>query len=200
MGTRSLTYVHEGGLKSTPLVCMYRQMDGYPTGMGNDLKEILRGHELVNGFGMGPRKKVQHNGMGCLAAYVIGLLKWNTWLPPRPGDVSSAPCGDVLKTGTPIGSVYLQPVHPCMTKETFKVSDGSAYANAEYAYVVYNKGDRICLKVFVVGWKKTPTVPIYDGPIDKFNPKTIEKHQDKLVKDRLEALKQEKSASVPASV
>ena len=31
MGTRSLTYVYEN---EAPIICMYRQFDGYPSGHG----------------------------------------------------------------------------------------------------------------------------------------------------------------------
>ena len=57
MGTRSLTRVIEtwndektNKLKKQVLVCMYRQYDGYPSGMGSDLAEFLNGGKLVNGI------------------------------------------------------------------------------------------------------------------------------------------------------
>jgi len=37
MGTRSLTYVYDN---KEPLVCMYRQFDGYPSGHGKELAEF----------------------------------------------------------------------------------------------------------------------------------------------------------------
>ena len=40
MGTRSLTYVYDDYSVNTPIMCMYRQHDGYPTGHG----EIGRAH------------------------------------------------------------------------------------------------------------------------------------------------------------
>ena len=51
---------------------MYRQFDGYPEGMGEDLKKALAGRVLVNGFN---DAKTQCNGMGCLAAMVVAELK-----------------------------------------------------------------------------------------------------------------------------
>jgi len=58
MGTRSLTYVYDG---EKPIVCMYRQFDGYPTGHGAELAEFLTVGE--------------NNGMGCLAAQMIAHFK-----------------------------------------------------------------------------------------------------------------------------
>ena len=42
MGTRSLTFVYEKyGQVQKPVVNMYRQFDGYPTGHGAELAEFL---------------------------------------------------------------------------------------------------------------------------------------------------------------
>ncbi len=68
MGTRSIAKVIEtwndettNKLKKQTLVCMYRHMDGYPSGMGSDLAEFLN--------------NVKHNGMGCLAAQMVAHFK-----------------------------------------------------------------------------------------------------------------------------
>ncbi|NDC87148.1 MAG: hypothetical protein EB088_16300 [Betaproteobacteria bacterium] len=70
MGTRSLTYVYEG---KHPVVCLYRQYDGYPSGHGAELAEFLDGYDIVNGFGQ-KREKLA-NGMGCLAAQMVAHFK-----------------------------------------------------------------------------------------------------------------------------
>lgn len=70
MGTRSLTYVYD---KFTPVVCMYRQFDGYPSGHGQELAEFLNDGEMVNGIGMNATKVF--NGMGCLAAQMVAKFK-----------------------------------------------------------------------------------------------------------------------------
>ena len=75
MGTRSLTYVHECGLKSTPLVCMYRQMDGYPEGHGKELQEFLKTFTIVNGIGVNSYSGKTANGMSCLAAQLVAHFK-----------------------------------------------------------------------------------------------------------------------------
>lgn len=70
MGTRCLTYVYEG---DTPIVCMYRQFDGYPEGHGMELAEFLNGGRIVNGLTM--RNEKVFNGMGCLAAQMVAKFK-----------------------------------------------------------------------------------------------------------------------------
>ena len=85
MGTRSLTHIYDDRTESV-LATVYRQMDGYPSGHGEDLAEILKGRTLVNGFGSGTPSKAS-NGAGCLAATIIAELK--------------VPAG--------IGGIYLEP-------------------------------------------------------------------------------------------
>jgi hypothetical protein len=70
MGTRSLTFVYDGEM---PIINMYRQFDGYPTGHGQELADFLLSGELVNGYG--DKQSVQFNGMGCLAAQMIVNFK-----------------------------------------------------------------------------------------------------------------------------
>lgn len=79
MGTRSLTHVIEtyndnGKQKKVALLTMYRQFDGYPSGMGNDLAEFLKGGKVVNGISMGETERV-FNGAGCLAAQLVAHFK-----------------------------------------------------------------------------------------------------------------------------
>jgi hypothetical protein len=70
MGTRSLTFVYE---ENKPIVNMYRQFDGYPSGHGQELANFLLSGELVNGFSDENAKAF--NGMGCLAAQMIVNFK-----------------------------------------------------------------------------------------------------------------------------
>lgn len=72
MGTRSLTHIYSAASDALPLVTLYRQYDGYPSGMGEDIKKALGGRKLVNGFN---DAETQCNGMGCAAAMLIGALK-----------------------------------------------------------------------------------------------------------------------------
>lgn len=71
MGTRSLTFVYE---KNKPILNMYRQFDGYPSGHGQELAEFLLSGEMVNGIPVGVNK-LFFNGMGCLAAQMIANFK-----------------------------------------------------------------------------------------------------------------------------
>ena len=79
MGTRSLTTViekgnWEGKNWKQKLITMYRQMDGYPEGMGTDLAEFLSSGTMVNGLSLG-REVVVFNGAGCLAASLVAHFK-----------------------------------------------------------------------------------------------------------------------------
>lgn len=71
MGTRSLTFVYDG---ETPIINMYRQFDGYPSGHGVELAEFLKSGKMTNGIPVG---STQHffNGMGCLAAQLVANFK-----------------------------------------------------------------------------------------------------------------------------
>jgi len=70
MGTRALTFVYDG---STPIVNMYRQYDGYPSGHGLELAQFLTRGRLVQG--LSGKEEVVFNGMGCLAAAMIANFK-----------------------------------------------------------------------------------------------------------------------------
>ena len=70
MGTRSLTYVYDD---NTPVVCMYRQFDGYPSGHGMELADFLNSGKLVNGFRSEDTNVF--NGMCCLAAQMVAHFK-----------------------------------------------------------------------------------------------------------------------------
>ena len=72
MGTRSLTYVY---VEDTPIMCMYRQFDGYPSGHGVELAEFLTQIEMGNGISGSPELFSFANGMGCLAAQMIVNFK-----------------------------------------------------------------------------------------------------------------------------
>jgi len=72
MGTRCLTYVYEG---KTPLMCLYRQFDGYPSGHGVELADFLNKIEVGNGISGKPEMGEFANGMGCLAAQLVAHFK-----------------------------------------------------------------------------------------------------------------------------
>lgn len=70
MGTRSLIRVFEGG---DVLVAIYGQFDGYQSGRGAEIRDVLGITKISNGIKAGA-----HNGMGCLAAKLIKGLKKET--------------------------------------------------------------------------------------------------------------------------
>ena len=74
MGTRSIVHVKDG---RKTIVTLYRQYDGYPSGMGDDIKRILNDGkiDILNGYNGSSKIPAQFNGMGCLAAFLIGELK-----------------------------------------------------------------------------------------------------------------------------
>lgn len=74
MGTRSLVKVKDG--KAT-VACIYRQYDGYPAGMGQDLFDVLAYSVIINRFRSSDVSPAKFNGMGCLAAWLVGHLKKN---------------------------------------------------------------------------------------------------------------------------
>lgn len=73
MGTRCLTFVYNESYD--PVVCIYRQFDGYPGGHGKELAEFLKDRKVI--YGIPPEKQMQKasNGMECLAASLISELK-----------------------------------------------------------------------------------------------------------------------------
>lgn len=70
MGTRSLTAIQSEGKE---IALIYRQFDGYPTGMGADIKRVLKNIRIVNGIT--DRNARVANGMECLAAQLVKGVK-----------------------------------------------------------------------------------------------------------------------------
>jgi len=73
MGTRSLTFVYDDD--NEPIINMYAQWDGYPSGHGAELAKFLGSFEAItNGISLGEERKTA-NGMGCLAAQLVAHFK-----------------------------------------------------------------------------------------------------------------------------
>jgi hypothetical protein len=70
MGTRARINIFE---RDQVLVSIYRQSDGYPSGLGNDIFEFAKDMTIANGISGDPKGTA--NGMGCFAAQLIGHLK-----------------------------------------------------------------------------------------------------------------------------
>ena len=114
MGTRALTKVVDEYGRT--LVCMYRQMDGYPSGHGMELAGFLNSKVLVNGYS-DEKSTTEANGMECLAAQTVAhFKKWvgGIYLVPAdrdnydvdyeytvcPDEVTVTSCKRNLFTGT----------------------------------------------------------------------------------------------------
>jgi hypothetical protein len=77
MGTRAIIHIKESGLSSPTIVSIYKQYDGYPSGLGQKIINLLNygKSEIVNGFGTKDEIPQSFNGMGCMAAWLIGQFK-----------------------------------------------------------------------------------------------------------------------------
>jgi len=155
MGTRSLTVFKEDDLmdikhgklhKGREIACLYRQMDGYPDGHGQELADLLEGYVVGNGIGSDSPPKYA-NGMGCLAAQIIGLLKWDRDLEAIK-HFSTA-------LQTPAGSFYLYP-------------PGTRDVGEEYIYTVYHVAGVVHVKVEECLYKKRKRPVLFDGPVETY--------------------------------
>lgn len=90
MGTRSNTVVRErygANAEFKPILNMYGQMDGYPSGHGLALAGFLTGLKIVNGIGLNKPEQRIANGPGCLAAQLVAHFKEGVggfYLEPMP--------------------------------------------------------------------------------------------------------------------
>ena len=78
MATRVSIVMKENG---KPMVAVYKHWDGYPSGLGKSLEEIIMGGKITNGLGTERKLGEVFNGAGCLFASNISILK------EQPGDV-----------------------------------------------------------------------------------------------------------------
>ena len=148
MGTRSLTIMYDTpyrGTRGREIAVMYRQMDGYPTGHGQALKDFLAPFVIVNGYdsSMGP---VLANGGACLAAQIIAHFKEGV------GNFYLHPAGT-----RDAGEEYIYEVRPSINKGIRLV--------VRAVRTKYNDKWEVA--------KRTDPV-IYDGPVGDFDPKAVE--------------------------
>ncbi len=124
-------------------------MDGYPTGHGADLKEILAPFTVVNGYNLedNNQKHKSANGMECLAAQLVSHFK-----------------------GDQIGNFYL---YPSGTRDC-----GEEYIYTVYKRKREGKSTEIMLKVQagcvtffgLPGTKQEHMPVIYNGLASEFDP------------------------------
>lgn len=70
MGTRSITVVKDE--EGNKIIEMYKQYDGYPEGLGIELREFITSGTMVNGLG---KDEAVFNGIACFAAQLIAHFK-----------------------------------------------------------------------------------------------------------------------------
>ena len=93
MSTRAIVNLKSGGVSSPTLVTVYNHSDGYPSGLGRDLKTIAARYEIVNGISFNKSGLLQANGIECFAAALIKDLKQGAGgiyiypLDSKPSDV-----------------------------------------------------------------------------------------------------------------
>jgi hypothetical protein len=87
MGTSSCTVVYDDSDKTKVLCRMVIWSDGYPSGHGADLKDLLKGKVVAGSIGDRTHKTAFHT-MGCVATALITYFKYNAG----------------------IGGVYLKPI------------------------------------------------------------------------------------------
>lgn len=154
MGTRALTCVREGNKE---ILCLYRQMDGYPDGHGKDLLNAFKGFRITNGITVsGEKAKPSRtaNGMGCFAAQLVCFFKRPEGKVYYPG-----------AHGVELGGHYI------MAPETREVGE-------EFVYMISEKNDKLWLDLYEgeVAWFGFPgSKPelfdwLYSGYLDDFNP------------------------------
>lgn len=73
MGTSGIVHFHSKGMDSPTICWVYKQSDGYPESLGEQVKNCLGDANLVNGIRFDLDRQV--NGMGCAAAQFIQYAK-----------------------------------------------------------------------------------------------------------------------------
>jgi hypothetical protein len=123
-------------------------MDSYPTGLGQEIKDLLNGAKIVNGYGLNMDSPEYFNGMACLGAWLIGKLKLEGY------------GGERRET---IGSVYLtnskdrQEYNYFLSSKASLKSGGLSY-NTLFLKVTNESGTEL-----------------YFGPLEHFNASKVER-------------------------
>ncbi len=72
MGTRSTIKFYDNHSETQiPVLSLYNQYDGYPSGVGVSLAKWLKNKSVINGFGMETMEDGYSNGMSCLALQFV---------------------------------------------------------------------------------------------------------------------------------
>lgn len=162
MSTHSLTIIQEdtlfGGINQ--LVTIRRHGDGSPETHGATLLKMLAGHRVCNGVPTAGRYWL-HNGVGCLAAYVVMELKKES---PSGGIYIVPPYEQVKNTYYGDGGRYPQLGNP---------GDDTEWVDESYIYfiTVEERHDAIYLGVISITDPETGQGKVlYDGLLSNYNP------------------------------
>jgi len=149
MGTRSLTIILDEENKE--ICVLYRQFDGYPTGHGAELKEFVDGFTVVNGYGSSEPPKTA-NGLGCLAAQIIGHFK------------------------SGVGGFYLYPAgtRDCGEEYIYTIYTRAAEDRSRSSLFVKIQAGAVTF-FGLPGTKQNNMPVIYDGPVESFDPQLVER-------------------------
>lgn len=152
MGTRSLTVINDSAGKE--FVTLYRQMDGYPTGHGADLKAFLLPFTITTGVRLMENRKTA-NGMECLAAQIVAHFK------KGPGDIYLYPAG----------------TRDCGEEWVYAISGEGEDKGLR---LTVQAGD---VTFFGLPGTKQANMPtLFDGPIADFDPEKVEEAYDNMEK------------------
>jgi hypothetical protein len=169
MGTRCLTVLVEaagdGQAKDREVAVLYRQMDGFPEGHGQELVDLLAKVRVVNGYSLQDvedaksGERVVANGSGCLFARLVAELK-----------------------GKQLGSIYLE-------------AEGTRDRGEEYIYKVEPSGSGVgleCWKVRSFRCGKTwgrRCILLFSGPVSAWQMGEVEKADEQAGKMPYKQLK-----------
>lgn len=137
MGTRSIVNMKESG---QDMACVYRQYDGYPSGLGKELIDFALSKDLVNGY-MGDGEG-QANGAGCYYALLICELK-----RAKIGNIYMYPIGS-----TDVGEEFTYTINIITHLGVEEQKNEGIYISCTSAYSEDEEG-------IVFQWKKTEEYP-----------------------------------------
>lgn len=147
MGTRSLTVFQD--TDGTEIVVMYRQFDGYPSGHGQELADILKSKVLVNGFNPSDKRDIA-NGIGDLAAQCIMYFKGAR--DARIGGIY------LYAAGTRnVSEEYIYTVYPKGQDVALRVQSGG-----------------VAIPMFIPNTPQAQMKPLFDGLARDFKPELCE--------------------------
>lgn len=180
MGTRCLTHFRD---KSKIFCTLYRQMDGYPDGHGQELADFLSGFKVVNGINSRDEEECPKlaNGLGCLAAQVISHFKTDTshydkmheMLQHMAKNLSDRPEFQIqalkprIKRDFRVGSFYMHPAGD---------DSGVDYVYTVYLDVAEHGPGMVMLKAETTN--SAGTTILFDGKPEDYDIDTINENQE----------------------